>query len=28
MLCLEHPGAGKVIFSGYGPLTGIAYLEA
>jgi hypothetical protein len=28
MLSLDHPDAGKVVFSGHGPLTGIAYLEA
>jgi len=26
-LSLDHPGEAKVIFSGHGPLTGIAYLE-
>ncbi len=28
MLSLDHPDAGKVIFSAHGPLTGIAYLDA
>jgi hypothetical protein len=28
MVSLDHPGTGKVVFSGHGPLTGIAYLDA
>lgn len=28
MLSLDHPDAGEVIFSGQGPLTGIAYLDS
>ncbi|AMM18731.1 hypothetical protein AX768_31330 (plasmid) [Burkholderia sp. PAMC 28687] len=28
MLDLDRPSAGKIVFSGHGPLTGIAYLDA
>ena len=28
VMSLEHPSVGEVIYSGHGPLTGIAYLEA
>ncbi|MDB5480926.1 MAG: hypothetical protein JWO83_1979 [Caulobacteraceae bacterium] len=28
VMSLEHPDNGKIVFSGHGPLTGIAYLEA
>ncbi len=27
MISLEHPGDAEIVFSGHGPLTGIAYLE-
>jgi hypothetical protein len=28
VISLDHPDSGSVIFSGHGPLTGIAYLAA